>query len=94
METVGLIAPQCQEKKHEGKNGSGQRAHHPPQPRQLMRVWGKKKRIDNRRKNERKKQGVGPQPSYLDRSVASYDPHRSYGGPKLKPPPPTGGYFF
>ena len=36
-------------------------------------------------KNKRKKQGSGPQPSYLD-SVTSYDLHGSYGGPILKLP--------
>ena len=33
-------------------------------------VWGKKKR---------KKQGAGPQPSYLDHLFASYDVRGSYG---------------
>ena len=39
-----------------------------------------------RRKNKRKKQGAGPQPSYLDHLVVSYDPYGSYGGPTLKHP--------
>ena len=39
---------QCQEKRQEGKNEEkkdrGRGRNHPPQPRQLMRIWGKKKR--------------------------------------------------
>ena len=31
-------------------------------------------------KEEQKKQGVGPQPSYMDHLVASYNPHGSYSG--------------
>ena len=43
-----------------------------PHPRQLMRTWG-------RRAERKKKQGVGPQPSYPGPfGVASYDPHGSY----------------
>ena len=55
-----------------------------------MRVWGKKKRTENIRKNKRKKQGAGPKPSYLDHLIASYGPHESYGWPILNPSP-TGG---
>ena len=59
-----------------------------------MRIWGKKKRTENRMKNKRKKQGAGPQRSYLDHSVGSFDPHGSYGGPILKLPRPQGEEFM
>ena len=48
-----------------------------------MRLWGKKKRSEDKRKNKRKKQGVGPQPNCLDHLVGSYDPHGSIGGAAL-----------
>ena len=38
---------------------------HPPQLKQLMRIWGKKKRTENKRKNKRKKQGSNPPPTQL-----------------------------
>ena len=87
----GVGTQQCQEKRQEGQNEEkmdrGRKRNHPPQPRQLMSVWGKKKRTENRRKNKRKKQGVGSHPSYLDHLVVSYDPHGLYGEPILNPPP-------
>ena len=34
----------------------GRDENHPPQPRQLMRIWGKKERTENRRKNKRNRE--------------------------------------
>ena len=34
------------------------RRNHPPQPRQLMSLWGKKKRTEYRRKNKKKETEV------------------------------------
>ena len=44
-------------RKSEGKMGRGRRRNHPLQPRQLMRVWGKKKQ------KEEKKKETGSAPS-------------------------------
>ena len=44
--------------------------------------------------NKRKKQGLGPQPSYLDHLGASYNMNESYGGPILKPPPTGEMYIY
>ena len=84
----GVGTQQLKEERQEGKNEEktdrGKRQNHPARPKQLKRVWVKKKRAKKRRKNKRKKQGMGSQPSYLDRLVASYDSYGSYGGPILK----------
>ena len=88
---------QCQEKRQEGKNEEkmdrNRGWNHPPQHRQLMHVWGKKKRTENKEK-QKKETGSCPQPSYLDYLVASDDPHGSYGGPILKPPTHRKKYLF
>ena len=42
----------------------------------------------------KEKQGAGPQPSYLDHIVGSYDPYESYGGPIMKHPRPQGELLF
>ena len=78
---------------HGEKTDRGRGRNHPPLPRQLMSVWGKK-RTENRSKKKKKKQGAGPQPSYLNHSVASCDPHRSYGGPILKHPTHMGENIY
>ena len=57
---------QCQEKRQEGKNqekmDQERRQNHPPKPRQLMCIWGKKKKT--KQKEEQKKEtGSGPKSS-------------------------------
>ena len=44
--------------KNEEKTDRGSGRNHPPKPRKLMGIWGKKKRTDNRRKNKWKKRVV------------------------------------
>ena len=74
-ETQAIDAHMGEEEK---KQGAGL------QRRQLMHTWGKKKRTEQ--KNKRKKQGVDPQPSYLNHLLVAYDPHGSYG--RNHPPQP------
>ena len=44
-------------------------------------------KVENRRKNIKMKQEVGPQPASLDYLVTSCDPNGLYGGPTLNSPP-------
>ena len=44
---------------------------------------------EQKKEKKRKKQGPGPNPATLDHSVASYDPHLSYGTPIPNPTPPS-----
>ena len=63
MEVMEIKWKYRAKKKKKGKNEEetdrGRGRNHLPQPRQLMRVWGKKKRTEIRKKNKRNKQGVG-----------------------------------
>ena len=63
-------------RKNRGRN-------HPPRPRQLMRLWGKKKK--QKTEGTTKINGAGSKLSYLDHLVASYIPRGTYGAPILKP---------
>ena len=54
---------------------------------------GEEEKNRKRKEEQKKKHGAGPQPSYLDHSVASYDPHGSYGEHILKPPHPQGEIY-
>ena len=43
-----------QELKNEEKTDQGKGRNHPPQPRQMMHIWEKKKRTENEKKSKRK----------------------------------------
>ena len=58
-----------------------QRAKSPASTHAIYALIGEEEQKGKRRE-KKNKQGVDPQPRYL---VATYDMHRSYGGPSLKP---------
>ena len=49
---------------------------------------------EEEKNRKQKKQGAGPQHSYLDQLVISYDLHGSYGGFILKLPHPQGDHII
>ena len=71
-------------RKERRKNGSGQKAK-PSTPTQAIDAhMGEEKRNRKQKEEQKKKQGADLQSSYLGKSVASYGPYGSYGGPILK----------
>ena len=66
------------------KTDWGGRRNHLPQPRQMMRVWGTKNRMENRKEQKERNREWVPNPATLDHLAVSYDPHGSYGRPILK----------
>ena len=77
-------------RKEQRKNESGQRVKLSTPTQAIDARMGEEEKNRKQKGEQKKETGSGP-PAQLPRpSVASYDPYGSYGGPTLKPTPPTG----